>query len=315
MGDRPFFSRRIALRTAAAAGVFALVPAVGFAKTRVRRFYVESRFGQLHGYRAEPENGSDKPPLICLHQTPSSAKIFAGFIKVMGEDRTVIAFDTPGYGASDGPDGRITLEIYGETIAAALEDLGFGQKGSGQEGSGKVDVVGMLTGAMIGGELARSRPDLVRRLVLVQSLIMKEQERLALIAGLGGEVRDGWTTLGAEYYTTRLQSELTNLTSERTVDQAITDFTDSLVAGEDFRKGGMTALSYPAERLFREITQPTLVIKLNEERSIYAAGAADIIPDAELLHLPSYTRNTFRADPEGMATPIRAFLDASRPQQ
>ena len=270
----------------------------------VKRFYMDSRWGQLHGYRAEPDRSTDKPPLICLHQTPSSAKIFAAFIAEMGRDRTAIAFDNPGYGASDGPAGRVPLEAYAETIADALVTLGFGDGGTG-----KVDMLGMLTGAKIGGELARSRPDLVRRLVLVQSLVMPEEDRLALKAELEGGVRESWAREGANYYLTRLQTALANRDPDQTVDQVIADFADSLVAGEDYLKGGMTALSYPAEEKYKDISQPALVIALSDERSEAATGAAAIIPNAQLLRLPDHSRHTFRSDPDALAKPVRAFLD------
>jgi len=314
----PAFSltRRGALISAAAAGSFTALSApitaarevrddVGSAQVQVKRFYVDSRFGQLHGYRAEPETISTKTPLICLHQTPSSAKIFKDFIAVMGQDRLVMAFDNPGYGSSDGPVDRVPLETYSETLAETLETLGFGPNGRGP-----VDILGMLTGAKIGGELARSRPDMVRRLILVQSLVMTEAQRLAMIARLQGGVHKGWAEQGADFYVTRLKSALAELDSEQTLDQAITDFADSLVAGEDYLRGGMTALAYPTERLYKEITRPTLVVALGDERAELAAGAADLIPQAQLLRLPSYSRHTFRSDPDAMAAPFRAFLDS-----
>lgn len=301
--------RRSFLLGATVAGLSGM-PTSGFANVRVRRFYINSRFGQLHGYRAEPEDGGTKTPLICIHQTPSSAKIFSEFIAIMGEDRIAIAFDNPGYGASDGPYGRVTIEAYAETMAAALEDMGFGPGGSGP-----VDVLGMLTGAMIGGELARSRPDLVRRLVLVQSLVMQKEQRLALKAELEGVVREGWATQGTDFYITRLNDALSSLDPEQTPEQAVADFADSLVAGEDYLKAGMTALTYPTETRIRDISQRTLVIVLGDERAEDATGAADIIPNAQLLRLLNYSRHTFRANPDAMAAPVRTFLDSPSSEQ
>ena len=298
-------NRRTLLLSGLAAGLL-VQPSLGADTVPVKRFYIDSRYGQLHGYRVDPPQPSSKPPLICLHQTPSSAKIFINFLTEMGRDRTVIAFDNPGYGASDGPTGRVTLETYAEIIGEALDTLGYGAQGSGQ-----VDMLGMLTGAKISGELARSRPDLVRRLILVQSLIMAEEDRLALKAELEGGVEEGWKREGPDFYITRLQQALAGQDPEQTVEQVITDFADSLVAGEDYLKGGMTALSYPSEQRYKEITQPTLVIALRDERSEAAAGAADLIANAQLLQLPDHSRHTFRSNPSAITDPVRAFLDAS----
>jgi len=302
-------SRRAFFLSAAAFSALTLQQASA-SSAQVRRFYVDSQFGQLHGYRAQPTNGSNKTPLVCLHQTPSSARIFEKFIAVMGQDRLAIAFDNPGYGASDGPIDRVPLETYASTIAEALETLGFGLEANGQ-----VDMLGMLTGAKISGELARSRPDLVRRLILVQSLVMPKEQRLAMKTELEGNVLDGWKEQGADFYITRLKSALSGLDPEQTVDQAVADFADSLVGGEDYLRGGMTALAYPAEQLYKEISQPTLVVTLSDERSELASGAAAIIPGAMLLNLPNQSRHTFRADPENMALHVRSFLDYPPPDQ
>ena len=298
-------NRRALLLGGLTAGLFARA-SQGANTVPVKRFYIDSRYGQLHGYRVDPPQPSSKPPLICLHQTPSSARIFVNFLTEMGRDRTAIAFDNPGYGASNGPADRVILETYAEIIGEALHALGYGAQGSGQ-----VDMLGMLTGAKISGELARSRPDLVRRLILVQSLILPEEQRLALKAELEGGVEEGWKREGAGFYVTRLKQALASRAPEQTVDQAIQDFADSLVAGEDYLKGGMTALSYASEEKYKDITQPTLVIALSDERSEAAAGAADLIANAQLLHLPDYSRHTFRSNPSVMARHVRAFLDAS----
>ncbi len=297
--------RRAFIASGLATGFALTAPVSAFAQVRIKRFYVDSRWGQLHGYRAEPNEPTGKLPLICLHQTPSSAKIFTAFVAEMGRDRTTIAFDNPGYGASDGPEGRVTLETYADSIADALDALGYGETGAG-----KVDMLGMLTGAKISGQLARSRPDLVRRLILVQSLILPEADRLALKAELEGGVEEGWKNEGSDFYITRLTQALASRDPEQTVDQTISDFADSLVAGEDYLKGGMTALAYASEEKYKDITQPTLVIALSDERAEASAGAAELIANAQLLRLPDYSHHTFRSNPVAMARHVRSFLDA-----
>ena len=69
-----------------------------------RRGYTDCRFGQLHYIRAVPATGvTSRPPLILLHQNPSSSVEYEALLKVMATDREVVAFDTPGNGMSDWP--------------------------------------------------------------------------------------------------------------------------------------------------------------------------------------------------------------------
>ncbi len=73
-----------------------------------------------------------------------------------------MAFDLPGYGASDPPKAPPRLEDYAIAVATALEALGYGDGRTG-----KVDISGYHTGAYVAIELLASRPDLFKRGVLL----------------------------------------------------------------------------------------------------------------------------------------------------
>jgi pimeloyl-ACP methyl ester carboxylesterase len=125
---------------------------------RTRRAYFDFKYGQLHVRTAFPGTGGfdEQVTLICLHSRESSSRSFAQFLPEIAGDRSVYAPDLPGFGESDpAPSGAFA------DAALAVLDL------TGDLRLRQVDVLGVGFGAAVALELAASRPDLVRRLVLV----------------------------------------------------------------------------------------------------------------------------------------------------
>ena len=137
---------------------------------RVTRHFADVRTGQLHYRHASPRDARGMhPPVLLLHQTPLSGRMFSELLPRLGEDRDVYAPDTPGYGESDGPARPPSMRDY----ADSLQDFIAGLKEP-------VDLVGYHTGALIAIELARAYPASVRRLVLI-SVPLFSAERLAAL--------------------------------------------------------------------------------------------------------------------------------------
>jgi pimeloyl-ACP methyl ester carboxylesterase len=127
-------------------------------EVRTRRAYFDCRFGQLHVRTAFPTTGGfdEQVTLFCLHSDQSSSRAFAGFLTEIGDVRSVYAPDLPGMGESDPSTGSSVSEAAG-AISDLADDLRLRQ----------IDVLGMHTGGLIAMDLAALRPELVRRLVLV----------------------------------------------------------------------------------------------------------------------------------------------------
>jgi pimeloyl-ACP methyl ester carboxylesterase len=134
-------------------------PETGSPAVHLRRMYVDCRYGQLHLRSAFASNGGfdELTPLVCLHQSPMSSRVFEGFLRLMGNDRSAYAPDTPGFGASDAPASQPGVADYAAAIGDALDHLRLR----------KVDLLGYHDGSSIAAELATTRPEQVRRVVMI----------------------------------------------------------------------------------------------------------------------------------------------------
>ena len=133
------------------------VPTSPPSMVRTRRAYFDCQFGQLHVRTAFPSSGGfdEHVTLFCLHHTEASSRIFDRFLPEIADVRSVYAPDLPGWGESDPSPSRSVAEA-----AAAVSDLANDLR------LRQIDLLGFQFGGLVALELARARPELVRRLVL-----------------------------------------------------------------------------------------------------------------------------------------------------
>ena len=131
----------------------------------VRRAFAECRFGQLH-YRIIQPQQTVHVPFLCFHLSPGSGRMYGRLLAELGADRIVIAPDTPGFGESDAPLEPPEIPDYAATMGDLLDSLRMGP----------VDLVGYHTGSKIALELARQRPEQVRRVTVISAPIYTAEE-------------------------------------------------------------------------------------------------------------------------------------------
>lgn len=117
----------------------------------VSRRYVDTSRGQVHLV----ECGSGEPVLF-LHQTPRSWREYEAVLPLAGCRVRALAMDTIGFGQSDALREPMSIELFAGVVSEVISSLGLGP----------VHLVGHHTGGVIAVEVAASRPDLVRSLVL-----------------------------------------------------------------------------------------------------------------------------------------------------
>jgi poly(3-hydroxyalkanoate) depolymerase len=97
------------------------------------------------------------PPLLLCNGIGVSLELFQPFVDALDTRRTVIRFDLPGIGGSPAPVVPYHLATLPSLLAGLLDQLGYKQ----------ADVLGISWGGGLAQQFALSRPERVRRLVLV----------------------------------------------------------------------------------------------------------------------------------------------------
>ena len=129
---------------------------------RLRRSQPSERMRVLAGggraIRVSVRDGSaDWPPLLLCNGIGASLELLQPFADALDPQRPVIRFDMPGVGGSPAPVLPYHLLTSASLLAGLLDQLGFAQ----------ADVLGISWGGALAQQFALSRPDRVRRLVLV----------------------------------------------------------------------------------------------------------------------------------------------------
>jgi pimeloyl-ACP methyl ester carboxylesterase len=267
----------------------------------IRRSYTTSRYGQLHYLEGLPPADTVRPPLVLLHQNPSSSEEYRTFIAEMARDRRVIAFDTPGNGMSDGPGGPRSIAELSAGFADGLAALGLADTA--------VDVFGYHTGVYLSIELALARPAGVRRLVVSGIPLRSLEERQARLADARATppaTDDGETVI------TRLGWLWKYAVAERTegvpLRRAAELFVEKAKTLDLYWWVYDAVWSYPAEARLPLVAQPVLVLQPHEVLLEPSRKAASLFPNGTFVDLPNLDRDVFEVGVADFAREMRRFL-------
>ena len=260
------------------------------ARPRVRRGYFECRYGQLHVHNAIPSGGGfeEGTPLLCLHPSSHSGRIFERFLAVAGTARSVFAPDLPGFGDSDPPPAGAGIAEHAGAIGDFLDTMRLRQ----------VDLLGHRFGATVATELAAARPGQVRRLVLVSPPLAPEtaEAQPSPPTADGTHVLEEWRRALAYCGRDAGPAAATSALAER------------------LRNGPQAAAAVAAERGYSlrarlaQTSMPLLILRLREEAAADKGQARDMPARARLIELSEWGASIFETAPEAAAHALEAFL-------
>ena len=268
-----------------------------------QRGYVNGRFGQIHYHRAWPDaEGNGNTPLAFFHQNHKSAFEYDLLLREMGRDRESLAFDTPGYGNSDGPPSVPTMADFAGAMADALDGLGFGA-----DGKGGVDVFGLHTGVLIATELALTRPDLVRRIVMSGIPYRSPEKRREILDSLprdkkltedGAWIMDCWRVLVAER------------SKDVPLKRAARVFVEAIHPLDRHWYAYDAVWSYPLEERLPRLTHPVAILQTHELLLEDTRRArAELLPHAHYVEIPEVQVNILDLAWRQFAREMRLWLD------
>lgn len=273
------------------------MPLVMPTTVHIRRSYAECRYGQLHLTTAYPSGGGfdERVPLICLHPAASASTYFAALLPELGRDRSIYAFDLPGYGCSDAPTGEWSAADLGTAIGEFIDSLRLRS----------VDVIGVQLGALAAIELAAERQQQVRRLVLASVPHFTPQEARS----------PEWTSLPALPLSdgSHLLKDWQHLQQSRgvqvTPDQLTEDLADVLRSRRRSAQALHAMLEYPTAKRLAALRQPGLVLRARDEFYEHSLRAKNSYPQSLLEELPDSGSNLFSNHPQRVLQLVRQFLD------
>jgi pimeloyl-ACP methyl ester carboxylesterase len=265
---------------------------------RLRRAYFECRYGQLHVHNAFPGGGGfdEGTPLLCLHQSPMSGRVFGPLMQRLGRLRSVYAPDTPGFGQSDAPPERPRIVDYAAAMIDFIDSMRLRA----------VDLLGYHTGSVIATEVAIARPQVVRRLVLIAIPVLTAEERAAF-------ARSPWPVPIAEDGSHLLQEWQRSLYWRGpgvTVDQLARGFAEKLHNGPNAWWGASAVMQYAAVERLPMISQPVLVLRPHDDLWDATARARGLLRNARFVDLPDYGHGLLEVAPEAVEDAIGDFLAA-----
>jgi pimeloyl-ACP methyl ester carboxylesterase len=267
------------------------------AVVHVRRSYSESRVGQIHVWTAYPSGGGfdERTPVVCLHHAGGSGRLFAPMLRELGHDRSVYAPDMPGHGTSDASNGKMSIADLSAAIGDFIDGLRLRQ----------VDLFGHQLGTLVAAELAISRPQQIRRVMLWGVPTFAANDRVALLqnsSALGA--REDGSDVAEEW-----QRALSRRGPNAPMSTVVDDFGDRLRAGASAAKALAATMDYPLSERLPLIKQPTLVLRLKDEFWDQAPRARAALPNGSMLDLPDYGQGFLSAAPQRFASVAREFLD------
>jgi pimeloyl-ACP methyl ester carboxylesterase len=295
-------TRRATLATSLAA---AARPAAAAPAIKRWRHYAPGRFGQAHFYSAAPANEADikRPPLICMHPSPTSGAMYSDMAGVIAADRVVHCPDTPGFGQSDPPPTKPTMADYGGAVADAVAALGYGSAAGGKQ----VDIFGFHTGSLVAAEFAAQRPDIARRTVLAGVPHYTPEERARQYKQ---NVRGYPFFTDPEYVGQMYKRLVLDGKEAGTIEQRLRRFADRVYAGPNGIWGIDAVFTHDTGALLPRLRMPVLLIAFNEMMTQPTRDAAKIIPNVKLIELLELPLFGFIVDPPKVAKTITDFLDA-----
>jgi poly(3-hydroxyalkanoate) depolymerase len=247
------------------------------------------------------EGAPGRPPLLLCNGIGVSLELFQPFVDALDPQRPVIRFDMPGIGGSPAPRVPYHLATLPSLLASLLDQLGYEQ----------ADVLGISWGGGLAQQFALSRPDRVRRLVLVATapgaLMVPGHPRVLLRMLTPRRHRDPG-------YAAHVAGELYggSAREDPTVARDLLHATTRLGPARGYYYQLISMLGWTSLPRLPRLRPPTLIL----------AGDDDpIIPvvNARIMHrlIPRSTLHVYRgghlelaADPERLAMAVQAFLDA-----
>ena len=248
------------------------------------------------------EGAPGRPPLLLCNGIGVSLELFQPFVDALDPQRPVIRFDMPGIGGSPAPVIPYHLATLPSLLAGLLDQLGYEQ----------ADVLGISWGGGLAQQFALSRPDRVRRLVLVATapgaLMIPGHPRVLLRMLTPRRHRN-------PAYAARIAGELYGGSARKdpALARDLLHATTRLGPARGYYYQLISSIGWTSLPRLPKLRPPTLILAGDDDPIIPLVNARimhRLIPRSE-LHIYHGGHLELVADAESIAPVVEAFLDAA----
>jgi poly(3-hydroxyalkanoate) depolymerase len=241
------------------------------------------------------------PPLLLCNGLGASLELLQPFVDALDPRRPVIRFDMPGVGGSPAPVIPYHLGTLAPLLAGLLDRLGYQQ----------ADVLGISWGGGLAQQFALSRPDRVRRLVLVATgpgaLMVPGHPRVLMRMLSPRRHRDPG-------HAARIAGELYggSARNDPALARDLLHATTRLGSVRGYYYQLISALGWTSLPRLPKLRPPTLILAGDDDPIIPLVNARimhRLIPRSE-LHIYHGGHLELAADSERLASTVEAFLNA-----
>ena len=246
------------------------------------------------------EGDPGRPPLLLCNGLGASLELFQPFVDALDPRRPVIRFDMPGIGGSPAPVVPYHLGMLSSLLTGLLDQLGYAQ----------ADVLGISWGGGLAQQFALSRPDRVRRLVLVATgpgaLMVPGHPRILLRMLSPRRHRDPG-------HAVRIASELYGGSARHDPSLArdLLHATTRLGPARGYYYQLVSSVGWTSLPWLPKLRPPTLILAGDDDPIIPLVNARimrRLIPRSQ-LHIYRGGHLELAADAERLASAVEAFLD------
>jgi 2-hydroxymuconate-semialdehyde hydrolase len=237
------------------------------------------------------------PPVVCLHGAGAGAVTWYPSIGALAEHFHVIAPDLVGYGESDKPKAAYDRPYF----AAWLRDLFLALE------IPNAHVVGMSMGGAISLQFALENPEMVEKLVLVDSAALPAKTSFGFLFGLIWSY--SFPSVASSRYVSRYLAA-----KPENIDPDLGPYSLQVVkkpGGKNVFPQASAAVSAMPEEELRQIQHQTLIIWGEEDRvfpTTAGEAAAQILPNARLHRIQDAGHIPFLDQPQVFNDTVLQFL-------
>ena len=265
---------------------------------RVRRTFVDGRFGQIHCRVAAPESPT-RLPLVCLHMSPKSGRSYHDILPHLAKERVVIAPDYPGHGESDKPpaEPHVSVADFADAAWQAVEALC----------PGRVHMLGYHTGSMVAVEAATARPADVVSVVNISAPLFTSEE----LASLGAFFEPIPIDEAGNRFRIMWERVLEYRGPGMTLQMAADSFAENLRAGDDYEWGHRAAFAYGEtyhDRL-AALTQPVFVMNPRDDCYDVSKRADSLLRNGHRRDYDDWGHGFLTLHAAAAAADITAFIN------